>query len=109
MPTTIQLPIEIIAEIIATVLDGTDFDSEDPDLYPSRNELHPLAAAPLVSRTCHPECFGRLKNLRVLYLDPRISGLLLELAAGITSVLAAPRLCKLVLRGWDFAEMALTS
>ena len=50
--STIQLPIEVIAQIIDNVVDGTKFDSEDPD----RNEPHPLADASLVSRTWSTIC-----------------------------------------------------
>ncbi|KAG9219620.1 hypothetical protein CCMSSC00406_0006058 [Pleurotus cornucopiae] len=163
MTPMIRLPIEIIAEIIAAVVDGTEFTSEDPDFYPGRDEHHPLAAASLVSRTwsticrphifriisistrtmddrlwflhfeaphlsefihvvhlqCdydpdttlawYPECLGRLKNLRVLHLDSWMSTLLLEpgpLSAGISSMLAAPCLRKLALRGCDLSEDA---
>ncbi|KAF7433705.1 hypothetical protein PC9H_005668 [Pleurotus ostreatus] len=157
-----KLPLEVIAEIIATVADGTDFDSADPDRDPDVH--HPLADASLVSRTwnticrphvfhtlsisstntsarlhflhfdapylsdhirtvrlwlegeyaCpdsewYPACFGRLTNLRALHVDHGIASLLKEqelLAAGISAMLAAPCLRKLVLRGWDFSTGA---
>ncbi|KAF9487037.1 hypothetical protein BDN71DRAFT_1500056 [Pleurotus eryngii] len=157
-----KLPPEVIAEIIATVADGTNFDSADPDRDPDIH--HPLANASLVSRTwnticrphvfrtfsisstntsarlhflhfdaphlsghirtvrlwlegegaCpssewYPACFGRLTNLRALHLDHGIASLLKEqefLAAGISAMLAAPCLRKLVLRGWDFSTGA---
>lgn len=157
-----KLPLEIIAEIIATVADGTDFDSADPDRDPDKH--HPLANSSLVSRTwntlCrphvfgtlsisftntydrlhflhfdaphlsehirtvrlwlgfedgfpasewYPACFGRLTNLRALQIDHGIASLLKEqalLAAGISAMLGASCLRKLVLRGWDFSTGA---
>ncbi|KAJ8697502.1 hypothetical protein PTI98_004303 [Pleurotus ostreatus] len=56
-----------------------------------------------------PECFARLKNLRALHLENGISSLSMApapLSAGIVSMLAAPRLCKLALNGWGFASDA---
>lgn len=54
------------------------------------------------------ECFGRLKNLSGLHLDPWLQDpmALTPLASGIASLLAALRLHKLVLRDWCFAEDA---
>lgn len=54
-----------------------------------------------------PECFGRLKNLRELHLEHGIMNLSMappSLAAGIRSMLAAPRLRKLSLHYWAFVE-----
>lgn len=59
-----------------------------------------------------PECCGRLKNLRVLSLEPHalrmyhLSMAPAPFAAGILSMLSVPRLRKLVLRGWSFSEEA---
>lgn len=71
----IRLPIEIIAEIISAVVDGTGFTSEDPDFHPGRDEHHPLAAASLVSRTwntiCRPHIF-RIISISTRTMDDRL-------------------------------------
>lgn len=57
-----------------------------------------------------PECFGRLKNLSVLSLEPprrfpfNSMAPAPKLAAGISSMLSAPYLRKLVLHGWSFSN-----
>ncbi|KAJ8697523.1 hypothetical protein PTI98_004320 [Pleurotus ostreatus] len=75
MTPMIRLPIEIIAEIIAAVVDGTEFNSEDPDFYPGREEHHPLAAASLVSHTwstiCRPHIF-RIISISTRNMDDRL-------------------------------------
>ncbi|KAL4265862.1 hypothetical protein AB1N83_003628 [Pleurotus pulmonarius] len=57
-----------------------------------------------------PECLGRLTNLRVLRFEPERSFNLLRapalLTAGIMTILFAPHLRKLVLRGWTFVTDA---
>lgn len=56
-----------------------------------------------------PECFCRLKNLREVHLGGGISQLSTvpaALGAGIVIMLAAPRLRKLLLRGWSFSGVS---
>ncbi|KAF9489058.1 hypothetical protein BDN71DRAFT_1456601 [Pleurotus eryngii] len=50
-------------------MEGTDFDLEDPDFYPGRDEHHPLAAASLVSRTWSTICRSHI--FRIISISTR--------------------------------------